>query len=67
MKRYADEDKIWVCSACGKWSSHDLHNSHKCRMWDVSCIMNALEVEKSKCVFKENRVVEIKDAIINGG
>lgn len=59
--RFAPPGKVWVCLACGKISPHDKYgdkNSNK--LWDVSCVMNAILSDEDKLIKDENgRVKEI--------
>lgn len=61
--KFAPEDKIWVCLACGKFSKDkfgdkDLNTSHG---WDESCIINCQLFNVNKLVYSENgeRVIAI--------
>jgi len=42
VNRYAGENEVWICMACGKVSPYDRYGDSKSdRGWDVSCCMNS--------------------------
>ena len=45
-----DEDKIWVCGACGKTSEYDCYGMEGKYSygWDESCTMNSVLCSKEK-------------------
>ena len=58
----ADEDKVFVCQACGKMSK-DRYGDHKIsRGWDESCMLYAIELPKARLVLSGDgkRVLELK-------
>ncbi len=57
-----NNEKAWVCLACGKMS-HDKYGTNPINKgWDVSCMINSQEFNKNQLVLNdEGRVKKIKD------
>ena len=63
----ADEGNLWVCQACGKTSKDRYGFDGADPGWDESCMLNSMEVQKSRLVFSEGgRVIEIKPKVSDG-
>ena len=73
MNERADEDKVFVCMACGKTSTTRYgfiegdkpgeYVSTASSGWDEACMLNCNEVEKKRLVYNDagTRVVQLAD------
>lgn len=58
--RKAEAGNVFVCTACGKMSMDRYGNEAISRGWDVSCVMNCIEVNAGAVQYDEwGRAVRI--------
>ena len=61
MNHIAPEGQIYVCMACGKRSLDEYGYRALDRMWDASCMLNAmLCYDDETLILKNGRVVDAK-------